>query len=151
MAEQDQRITIMDKKITKEYTNGELTVVWQPHKCIHSGICVKTLPEVYKPNEKPWINAENASTQELKDQIRKCPSGALSYYMNDGEDNESESMETVVEVMKNGPLMVYGTLKVTDTSGKTEIKNKTTAFCRCGASGNKPYCDGSHKKSDFQG
>lgn len=138
------------KDITKHYTNGELTVVWKPSLCIHAAECVKALPNVYKPKEKPWITPENATTDELKAQINKCPSGALSYIMNGEEDQESLSMETKVEVMENGPLLVYGTLKVTDKDGKAETKNKTTAFCRCGASGNKPYCDGSHMKIDFR-
>ncbi|MBQ4819578.1 (4Fe-4S)-binding protein [Aquimarina sp. MMG016] len=68
--------------IRKEYTNGELTVVWKPGKCIHAGICVKTLPDVYDPSAKPWITPENATTENLKQQITQCPSGALSYYMN---------------------------------------------------------------------
>ncbi|WP_299221931.1 (4Fe-4S)-binding protein [uncultured Aquimarina sp.] len=68
--------------IRKEYTNGELTIVWKPGKCIHAGVCVKTLPEVYQPNEKPWIRPEKAATEALKSQIDACPSGALSYYMN---------------------------------------------------------------------
>lgn len=71
----------MEKEIVKQYSNGELIVVWKPQKCVHAGECVKALPEVYNPKEKPWIKAENASTQALKDQIAKCPSGALSYYM----------------------------------------------------------------------
>ena len=71
-----------EKEIVKEYSNGELTVVWKANKCIHSGICVKSLPNVYHPKEKPWIKPELASTQELKAQINKCPSGALSFYMN---------------------------------------------------------------------
>ncbi|MCM4172125.1 (4Fe-4S)-binding protein [Arenibacter sp. TNZ] len=66
----------------KEYTNGEITIVWKPSKCIHSGICVKTLPQVYDPKGKPWIKPENASTEELKSQVSKCPSAALSFYMN---------------------------------------------------------------------
>lgn len=69
----------MDKKI--EYTNGELTIIWQPNLCQHSGICVKTLPKVYNPEERPWIKIENATTDELIAQIKKCPSGALSYKM----------------------------------------------------------------------
>jgi uncharacterized Fe-S cluster protein YjdI len=73
---------IKDRDIKKNYSNGELTIVWQPKKCIHSGICVKTLPMVYHPNEKPWIKIENAATEELKSQVDKCPSGALSYFMN---------------------------------------------------------------------
>jgi uncharacterized Fe-S cluster protein YjdI len=63
----------------KEYPKDNLTVIWQPKKCIHSGVCVKTLPEVYDPKAKPWIRPENASVEELKSQIDICPSGALSY------------------------------------------------------------------------
>ena len=61
------------------------------------------------------------------------------------------SNNTRVEVMANGPLLVHGTLEVKDASGKTESKSGVTALCRCGASDNKPYCDGAHKKIDFAG
>ena len=64
----------------KEYSNGEISVVWKPGLCIHAGECVKALPEVYNPNEKPWIKVENGTTEALQAQIKKCPSGALSYY-----------------------------------------------------------------------
>ncbi len=64
---------------THEYINGEITVIWEPKKCIHSTICVKTLPKVYNPKERPWIKVENATPEELKKQIDLCPSGALSY------------------------------------------------------------------------
>lgn len=141
----------MDKEIKKEYSNGELTIVWKPKTCIHAAECVKALPQVYNPNKKPWITIDNATTEELKNQIMKCPSGALSYYMNDEENKESETLETKIEVLENGPLLVYGTLKVSDKEGRTETKNKTTAFCRCGQSNNKPYCDGTHISSGFKG
>ena len=141
----------MDKKITKKYTNGEVTIVWQPHLCIHSGICAKGLPGVFKPSERPWIVPEAADTEKLINQVKQCPSGALSYFMNDEENQESERMETKVEVLPNGPLLIYGTLKVIDKDGNSETKNKTTAFCRCGHSQNKPYCDGTHLKVNFQG
>ena len=62
----------------KEYSNGEITILWQPKKCTHSGVCVKTLPQVYNPKLRPWIKIENATTEELKAQVAKCPSGALS-------------------------------------------------------------------------
>ena len=64
---------------TKEYSNGKLVIIWQPSKCIHSGVCVRTLPKVYRPTERPWVAIENASTAELIAQIDRCPSGALSY------------------------------------------------------------------------
>ena len=66
----------------KEYSNGELTVVWKPKLCIHAGNCVKHLPQVYDPKARPWITVTNATTGELIEQINTCPSGALSYYMN---------------------------------------------------------------------
>ena len=140
-------------EIKKEYTNGDLAVVWKPRLCIHSEICVKTLPQVYKPDEKPWIQAENASVDELISQIEKCPSGALTYYRKNESEKKSESMstETKVEVMVNGPLLVYGDLEVTGSDGNVETKKRTTAFCRCGASSNKPYCDGEHNKIGFEG
>lgn len=67
---------------THEYPNGSITVIWQPQKCIHSGVCVKLLPKVYNPKDRPWIKAENAVPEELKNQIDQCPSGALSYKFN---------------------------------------------------------------------
>ncbi|WP_295940136.1 (4Fe-4S)-binding protein [uncultured Alistipes sp.] len=63
----------------KEYANGEITIIWQPHLCKHAGVCVKMLPQVYNPSERPWVKPENATTAQLIAQIEKCPSGALSY------------------------------------------------------------------------
>ena len=68
--------------MNKEYSNGEITIKWQPKLCIHVGECVKSLPQVYNPKASPWITIENASTEELKQQIHLCPSGALSFYEN---------------------------------------------------------------------
>ncbi|PWJ54466.1 putative Fe-S cluster protein YjdI [Dyadobacter jejuensis] len=67
----------------KEYSNGEITIKWQADKCQHAGVCVMTLPRVYNPKASPWIDMAHATTEELKDQINKCPSGALSYYTNE--------------------------------------------------------------------
>lgn len=74
----------MGKKV--EYTNGELTIVWQPKLCIHSGVCVSMLPDVYHPKERPWVQIENATTDELIEQIGRCPSGALSYRLNEKDE-----------------------------------------------------------------
>jgi uncharacterized Fe-S cluster protein YjdI len=70
------------KNLIKEYTNGEVTIVWQNSKCIHSANCVKYNPDVFKPKEKPWINPENSSTEKIIETVNKCPSGALTYYKN---------------------------------------------------------------------
>ncbi|MCE7054213.1 (4Fe-4S)-binding protein [Algoriphagus sp. AGSA1] len=63
----------------KKYQKDNLTIIWKPQKCIHSGVCVKTLPKVYNPKASPWIRPENASLEALKNQINACPSKALSY------------------------------------------------------------------------
>ena len=76
------------KDITKKYSNGEITIVWKPSMCTHSTNCWKgkaALPEVFNPMEKPWITPEGSTTERIKEQINKCPSGALSYYHNDQE------------------------------------------------------------------
>jgi len=68
-----------------KYSNGEVTIVWQPELCIHSGRCVRGLPEVFKPKEKPWITPEGSTTEKIIAQVKRCPSSALSYFINDDE------------------------------------------------------------------
>lgn len=142
--------------IKKKYTRGELTVVWQPQICIHSAKCWKGLLPVFDPRRKPWIDMEAAEPERIMEQVEKCPSGALSYILTEITEQEAVPEQEVVivtkvEALKNGPLLVHGTLAVTDSAGNEHHKEKTTAFCRCGASGNKPFCDGSHRKVGFEG
>ena len=139
-----------EKRIIKKYRNNELTILWEPKKCIHAAICVKELPRVYDPNAKPWIKPENASIDELKAQIDICPSGALSYEKIET-TNQNKDMKTAIELMKNGPLLVKGNVEIKSHDGTVVTKEKMTAFCRCGASQNKPYCDGGHKADGFVG
>ncbi|GHM99474.1 hypothetical protein WSM22_09640 [Cytophagales bacterium WSM2-2] len=140
------------KNITKKYTNGEVTIVWKPDLCIHSGLCFKGLGDVFHPRELPWVTPEKSTTEKIIDQVKKCPSGALSYYMNKDEGTEVKvEAETLVETTPNGPLLVYGNVIVKNNEGVITKKNNVTAFCRCGGSGNKPFCDGSHKRIGFTG
>jgi uncharacterized Fe-S cluster protein YjdI len=76
------------KDITKKYSNGQVTVVWKPSQCIHSMICFNGLPKVFDPQARPWVNINGASSQEIIDQVKQCPSGALSYFKNDRETVE---------------------------------------------------------------
>lgn len=140
----------MSEKV-KEYESTELSVIWKPEKCIHSEICYKGLSNVFDPKARPWVNVEGASDKVIKDQIDKCPSGALSYKLKSSEAQEEVIKdEQIVEVVKGGPLMVYGNINVKHHDGSETSKHRVTAFCRCGASSNKPYCDGSHKTVDFE-
>ncbi len=70
------------KDITMKYSNGEVTIIWKPNLCIHSGKCVRGLPAVFDNKRKPWIDAKAAGTYEIVEQVKSRPSGALSYLMN---------------------------------------------------------------------
>ena len=74
---------------TFKYTNDEITVVWNPEICQHSTICWKGLIEVFNPKEKPWIKMDGASTERIIEQVKQCPSGALSFF----KDGEKEAQE----------------------------------------------------------
>lgn len=138
-------------EIIKKYTNGEVTVVWKPDVCIHSRLCWTQLSEVFDPRKRPWINMEGADTAHIIDQVSKCPSGALSYYLQNEANPATEiNADTKVEVSPNGPLLVYGNLTVKLKDGTEENKSRVTAFCRCGKSSNKPFCDGSHISAGFE-
>jgi uncharacterized Fe-S cluster protein YjdI len=148
----------MSKDLLK-YTNDEVTVVWKPKVCIHSTLCWKGLLEVFNPRERPWIKMDGASTEKIIEQVRKCPSGALSYYLNAEAPTEENPDKIVaeaatiikIEVSANGPYIINTECLIVHSNGKEEVKNGSVALCRCGASGNKPYCDGSHNKIGFAG
>lgn len=142
------------KEIVKKYDNGEITVIWKPDMCMHSAKCFQGLPDVFDPRKRPWVNAQGATTESIKAQIDNCPSGALSYEKS-GDSVISEIEKTysdvIIEPLTNGPLAVHGTVTVKYTDGTSITRENRTTFCRCGASSNKPFCDGTHKKIGFEG
>ena len=137
----------------KKYSNGEVTILWKPDLCIHAAKCVEGLPNVFRPNEKPWIKPDEADTSALVDRVKKCPSGALSILENNLIQNqikEMESTKTMIEVNPNGPLKVAGPCEIKMSDGSSQVVDKDVFLCRCGESQNKPFCDGGHRKADFK-
>ncbi len=113
-------------------------------RCIHSRNCVLGLPEVFKANvEGPWIDPDAATPEDLVAIAARCPSGAILVERLDGGAGERPSGRNVVAVLENGPLAARGVL---DIAGNPEVR---ATLCRCGASKNKPYCDGSHVAAGF--
>ena len=143
-------------KTTHKYTNGEVTIVWKPDTCIHSRISWTELRAVFDPAQRPWINMDGDSTEKIIAQVRKCPSGALSYFMNNEKDPAADTVTgeaatmTKIEVSPNGPILVHTDCTITHSNGGQEIRKGITALCRCGGSANKPFCDGTHRKIDFK-
>ncbi len=78
----------MSRPITMHYSNGEVTVVWKPDICEHTGICVRGLPQVFDPRRRPWVANDAATSDEIVAQVGRCPSGALSWYRNESAKTE---------------------------------------------------------------
>jgi len=136
------------KPSRKEYPGDEVTIVWQPHKCIHSERCWRNLPEVFRYGQKPWVDPNGASGDAIRSQIEKCPSGALTYLGQEHRESVGET-ELSAKLVPNGPIIVEGEVKFSHPDGSTTVE-KNPVLCRCGASGNKPFCDGSHKRIGFE-
>ena len=147
----------MKKGIVKKYSNGEITVVWQPDECIHSGECFTLLPEVFKPHERPWVKINDASTEDIIKTVKACPTVALTYSYNDNDKNErlmednKKEVQNKVEMFENGPLMVPANINLVDSKGNLLKVGEDKFICRCGHSNNKPFCDGSHMAKGFKG
>lgn len=145
----------MSEGKVKEYSNGEITVIWKPDLCIHSGNCVKGSPDVFNPKERPWIKPEESASKQIMQTIDTCPSGALSYRIEDKSLKNGESEEATgtlkIKATKNGPFLIDSPVEIEISSGEIKTsEGKMTALCRCGASSNKPFCDGSHTEIDFK-
>jgi len=144
-------------KTDRQYTNGEITVFWQPKKCIHATTCYRELIDVFNPRKRPWVNMSGASTEEIIRVVKLCPTQALSYKHNADIQQEQPlpSVETAdvaeARVMEDGPLVLKGNFILYDTEGKPLRHLKMSSLCRCGASNNLPYCDGSHRKIGYTG
>lgn len=67
----------------RNYTNGEITVHWRPDKCTHAARCIRGLPSVFNVNARPWVNIGAATTEQIRATVETCPSGALTYTMNE--------------------------------------------------------------------
>ena len=134
----------------KDYKNEEITVVWKPEVCIHSEKCFHGLGSVFNPNNRPWVNLDGAENNRIIEQVNACPSGALSgFYNSEGPKKASNGTQNKATITPNGPILIEGPVEI-DYKGASEIREtKVTALCRCGASNNTPYCDGSHAKIGF--
>ena len=118
--------------------SDDLMINFDHKKCIHARKCVLTLPSVFKPGTKGgWIFPENASAEAVMGMIDTCPSGALTYECKDGKSEALPEVNTA-QLMENGPVALHGELTINEKPGVRAV------LCRCGASKNKPYCDGSH-------
>lgn len=144
------KTAIKDKR--RNYPGKEITVHDNRKICSHAAECVNNLSSVFKLGSRPWINPDASKMNDIVDVVRRCPSGALSYSIDGVEYRDPEEQRNpIVTVLKNGPYHITGGIELIGENiqfGEGASKEHYT-LCRCGASENKPFCDGAHKSSKF--
>jgi uncharacterized Fe-S cluster protein YjdI len=139
----------LERGPTRTYEGHAIEVGWEPRLCIHVQNCVRRLPSVFRPDERPWVVADGADADAVAAAVESCPTGALHYRRLDGASDEQAQEGTTVDPRPNGPLFVRGHLRIVDADGEVVREDTRMALCRCGASENKPFCDGSHRRIGF--
>ncbi len=137
----------LDKR--EEYAGQEITVHDNRGICAHVGYCTDELPSVFHLRHDPWIDPDGAPPEKVARQTARCPSGALSHSL-DGVERRDHDQESSITVSKNGPYFVAGWIDVVDEPRGEGASLEHCTLCRCGASGNKPFCDGSHWNTGFE-
>jgi CDGSH-type Zn-finger protein len=117
--------------------------------CAHAGHCSDGLASVFKYKSEPWIDPAAGSVEAIIETIRKCPSGALSYSL-DGAEGEEQQRAPAITVTKDGPYNVVGGAQLLGQSPAQGASTEHYTLCRCGASRNKPFCDGAHWSVGFK-
>jgi len=130
------------------FKGQEITINDNRCVCSHDRSCVKHSPSVFRKGRRPWVDPNGASAEEIIDTIKKCPSGALSYTIDNITYTELDR-EPAIKVAKNGPLEITGGIELKDDMNSKPQSAEHYTLCRCGGSKNHPFCDGSHRKNDF--
>ena len=130
------------------YEGRSGTVTYDAKRCIHAAECVHGLPAVFDPNAKPWINPDGADAAALAAAVARCPSGALAIERPDN-SVASSAADNAATLTANGPAYLRGNIALVSSDGAAQTEARM-ALCRCGASQNKPYCDGSHNAAAFR-
>jgi CDGSH-type Zn-finger protein/uncharacterized Fe-S cluster protein YjdI len=127
-------------------STDDITIRFDTQRCIHSRHCVLAAPRVFLANVKgPWLHPEEDSVEHLVQVAHSCPSGAITYERHDGGVPEGPPEVNVINIRQNGPYAMHATLAI---EGQAPLFRAT--LCRCGQSGNKPFCDNSHIEAGFE-
>ena len=131
------------------YATDAITVTFDPTRCIHAAECIRTAPAVFDSRRLRWIKPELGDPELIVTAVHRCPTGALSYSLPNGIAEEPDSAE--VRASPGGPLYIRGEARIETEDGRAIAEGIRMALCRCGATKNAPFCDGSHKEVGFRG
>ncbi|WP_306114184.1 MULTISPECIES: CDGSH iron-sulfur domain-containing protein [unclassified Roseovarius] len=136
-----------DKLLT--YEGAEVTVTYNPLLCSHAAECGRLASHIFNPEQKPWVQPDKGAVAEVEAVITACPSGALALKRPDGAREHRLAERCDVTIEKNGPYWVQNVKSPVGAQGQG-MSSKKYVLCRCGLSGNKPYCDGTHRDAGWQ-
>jgi CDGSH-type Zn-finger protein/uncharacterized Fe-S cluster protein YjdI len=139
----------MSEKEVVDYPGQEIDVQWDGRLCIHIGECGNAQGDLFVGGRDPWCIPDTSTKAEVREIVERCPSGALSYRDKDGTP-ETAPAENTVTVAYNGPLYAHGDLHLEGAQEDMPGVRLRAALCRCGRSGNKPFCDNTHIEVGFQ-
>ena len=134
----------------RDYETDEIRVRWDSSRCIHTGLCLQALPEVFDVRRRPWVDVDAADADAIADAVERCPTGALRYERLDGVEGEVPSRPTQVLPIEDGPLLLVGDLDVRAPDGQEITRETRLTLCRCGLSRNQPFCDNSHLRNNWE-
>jgi CDGSH-type Zn-finger protein len=137
----------------KSYVGKKITIHDNRKICSHAAECVNNLPSIFRLNQRPWIDPDQETTEtteKIIETIKKCPSGALSYSI-DGIEYRDYDGKPLVKVSKDGPYLVSGGIElIGEVEFPEDVSKEHYTLCRCGASNNKPFCDGTPNSINFK-
>lgn len=140
----------MSKEKTTTYQGKNIDVQWDSRLCIHIGECGYSAGDLFVAGRDPWCQPDRVDDENVKDVVKRCPSGALTYNDKAQGENEQPAQCNTVQVVYNGPLYIQGELHIENAPQDMPGVNYRAALCRCGQSKNKPFCDNSHLKAGFE-
>jgi CDGSH-type Zn-finger protein len=130
------------------YEGEEVSVNYNPMLCSHAAECGRLASHMFNPAITPWVQPDNGTLLEVEAVIAACPSGALSLATSSGAEHRFAD-RAEIEVERHGPYWVKDVPPpvLQDAEGSSQEKY---VLCRCGLSGNKPFCDGSHRDAKWR-
>ena len=131
------------------YVGKKITIQDNRAICAHAGICTDSMPSVWRMRVEPWIDPDAGDVEAIIETIKKCPSGALSYSIESREHRDQDRSPEVF-ISKDGPYDVVGGIELKDVPRAEGASTENYTLCRCGASKNKPFCDGTHWDIEFK-
>lgn len=140
----------MSEEEITTYPGKNIDVQWDSRLCIHIGECGYSADNLFIGGRDPWCQPDLVTDENVKSVVRRCPSGALTFNDKANSENEQPAKSNTVQIAYNGPLYIMGELQIENAPQDMPGVKFRAALCRCGQSGNKPFCDNSHLKAGFE-